>query len=345
MVKFEIIPHDLNFVKPAKTSRNVFKSRRIYLLHKWDDQTGQEAWAEAAPLSLLSIDDVENYDEVLANLCQEYLTKNELESLDLERFPSIRFALETLHKSWELESPLQVFDCPFYDGKQIPINGLVWMADSQSMLQEAIEKARLGFTTIKFKVGALDFDEECRMLEEFRKNCPASSVEIRLDANGAFQADEAIQKLKDLSRFQVHSIEQPIAAKQWDALEEICSKSKIEVALDEELIGLSAAKDGYKLLSKSRASYLILKPNLLGGFTACDEWIALCQKMNLGWWATSALEGNIGLNAIAQWVSGYANRLPQGLGTGALYKNNIESPLQVGKGFLRYAQNINWELP
>jgi len=209
------------------------------------------------------------------------------------------------------------------------------MNDVDAMYQEAIAKIESGFNVIKFKVGALDFDEECRLLEKIRKQYSAFKITLRLDANGAFQAPEAIEQLKELSRFEIHSIEQPIATGQWDDMERLCMESPIDIALDEELIGLPPAK-GAAMLRYINPKYVILKPNLIGGVAIADEWIAVAQKQDIRWWATSALESNIGLNAIAQWVSTYKNPLHQGLGTGSLFSNNFKSPLKLENGWMGF---------
>lgn len=334
-MEYRIIHHQLEFVKPAKTSRNVFKERHIrYVLLSENGITGI---GEAAPLHLLSIDDVEDYDSKLEEVCTQ-LCKVKLTShlnldlnfdLNLNQYPSIRFGLETALLDLKNGGRQIIFDTDFLRGKPIPINGLVWMADLDAMYDEAISKIQQGFRCIKFKVGQHDFDAECRLLERIRKEYSAFQLEIRLDANGALLQDEALTQLNELSRFDIHSIEQPIAVNQWDDMAKLCQESKIDIALDEELIGVEVFEKGNELLKHIEPQYVILKPNLIGGFTVSDEWIKLCRKHQIGWWATSALESNIGLNAIAQWVSQYDVNMPQGLGTGSLYSNNIDSPLEI----------------
>jgi L-alanine-DL-glutamate epimerase-like enolase superfamily enzyme len=219
------------------------------------------------------------------------------------------------------------------------------MAELDHMYQEAISKAQQGYDCIKFKIGAHDHDAECRLLEKFRNSFSANQVQIRLDANGAFKPNEALDQLKDFSKFTIHSIEQPIAAKQTERMQEICAKSSIPVALDEELIGINVHQQGAALLKLVRPKFIILKPTLLGGLACSDSWIKEAQKLDIDWWATSALESNIGLNAIAQWCAIKNNKLPQGLGTGALYKNNIPSPLLAEKGKLQYLVEKKWNFP
>lgn len=322
----------LEFKTPATTSRHTLKEHTVYYIFL--TQNGLTGTGEAAPLKGLSIDDLPDFEARLQNICDQINTGISLENIDLTNLPSIQFALETALLDLQNGGRKILFDTAFTRSeKPIPINGLVWMNESKTMLSEAFEKVELGYTTIKFKVGALDFDEECRMLENFRKRYSEWKVEIRLDANGAFPNSDALQMLKDLSRFQIHSFEQPIKAGQWEAMQELCAMSPIAVALDEELIG---QKPDVKLLQYINPKYLVLKPTLLGGFRVADEWISICKKYEIGWWATSALESNIGLNAIAQWVSQYDNPLPQGLGTGGLYVKNREMPLHLKEGDLHY---------
>ena len=191
----------------------------------------------------------------------------------------------------------------------------------------------------------MDFDEECRLLESFRKKYSAFKIELRLDANGAFSTDNALEKLKVLARFDIHSIEQPIKAKQQEWMQELCSKTPIPIALDEELIGIDPTIDGEALLKFINPQYIIIKPTLIGGFANANSWINHALKHEIGWWATSALESNIGLNAIAQWCSTKVVKLPQGLGTGYLYTNNINAPLFVQSGYLYYKPHATWVMP
>jgi len=217
------------------------------------------------------------------------------------------------------------------------------MADTETMYREAISKIESGFNCIKLKVGALDFDEECRLLEKIRKKYNAFKTEIRLDANGAFYADDVFEKLNNLKRFDIHSIEQPLKPNHHHLMQEVCAKSKISIALDEELITVNI-NDALNVLKYIKPAFIIIKPTLIGGFNNADAWINAAQQLNIGWWATSALESNIGLNAIAQWVFGKQIKLHQGLGTGSLYTNNIPSPLQVTKGHIVYNKMLQWNV-
>ncbi len=336
MLSYHIEEYELEFITPAKTSRNKFSSRIIYKVILKDGE-GNMGIGECAPLRMLSIDDLPNYKELLDESCTALCESGNLAELDLKHLPSVEFGLETALIS--LRSKGLLFDTAFSRGEsRIPINGLVWMNDGDKMLQEALSKAEQGFSCIKFKVGALDFDQECKMLEAFRKKFNAFKIEVRLDANGAFKADEAAFQLKELKRFDIHSIEQPIATDQWDDMARLCHKPILPIALDEELIGLEIKSRADAMLDYIHPQYIILKPNLIGGLRKADQWIQKCQLRSIPWWATSALESNIGLNAIAQWVSQYQPSLHQGLGTGALYKNNFESNLKLENGFMSYVE-------
>lgn len=343
MISASFIRHELVFKKLARTSRGAMENHVVYyILLKDGSRIG---YGESAPLKGLSVDDRPDFEQKLTD-CIAFINDGlPPDALDLKGFPSLQFAFETALLSLSFDRVGTVYDTSFINGRPIKINGLVWMNDKDEMLEEAFTKVEQGFDCIKFKVGALDFDEECRMLEAFRKRYSAFKVEIRLDANGAFAPDEALEKLRELSRFDIHSIEQPIRAKQPDYMAETCVQTAIPIALDEELIGVDVTADGLRLLQAIRPQYIILKPTLLGGLAASDMWIRHASVLDIGWWATSALESNIGLNAIAQWCAGYDLILPQGLGTGALYSNNISSPLIVSSGYLQYNQTLAWAFP
>ena len=334
--------YSLKFVRPARTSRGEMTEHTVYYIQL--SENDKVSWGETAPLPGLSIDDLDALElklDICCNLINEGLP---IDLLPTDGFPSIEFGFETAHLSHARKNPFEVFQTPFYfQNKNIPINGLVWMDTREGMFDQAIEKYEKGFKCIKFKVGALDFDEECRLLESVRKRANAFNMEIRLDANGAFKNDDVFKKLKELSRFEVHSIEQPIKQGQWDMMQEICAKSPIGVALDEELIGIDSLQIS-NLLKHISPPFIILKPTLLGGFKKSNQWINTAQELGIDWWATSALESNIGLNAIAQWCSSYELKIPQGLGTGGLYQNNIPSPLFVSAGEIGYNAGQSWDL-
>ena len=335
--------HSLQFKKTSRTSRGEINHHESYILKlTCNNQVG---YGEAAPLKGLSIDYIDNFENQLQFYCQQINDGFPIEKLDFIGFPSIEFAVETALLGIKNYNPFKLFESPFYAGIGIEINGLVWMNNTEQMLIDALQKIEEGFTCIKFKVGSQDFDEECRMFERIRKIASPNQIEIRLDANGAFTDDDVRQKLNDLKRFEIHSIEQPVKPGQQELMQEICAVSAIPIALDEELIGVSVADKGAVLLKLIKPTYIILKPTLLGGLVKSNNWIKHANNLGVGWWATSALESNIGLNAIAQWSSTYQPKIPQGLGTGRLYSNNIESPLTINQGKLNYNHSSFWTIP
>lgn len=335
--------HSLQFKKTSRTSRGELNTHETYILKlTYNNFIG---YGEAAPLKGLSIDYIDSFEVQLKHFCQLVNDGFPIEKIDFTEFPSIEFAFETALLGINNQQPFKLFDTPFFLGNGIDINGLVWMNHSEQMLNDALHRLEEGFSCIKFKVGALDFDEECRMLERFRKIASPHQIQIRLDANGAFTNDDVRQKLKELKRFTIHSIEQPVKQHQHELMQEVCASSTISVALDEELIGISVIEKGESLLKFIQPQFIILKPTLVGGLRKSNEWIKHANKLDIGWWATSALESNIGLNAIAQWCSTYQLKLPQGLGTGSLYTNNIASPLTIQYGKLNYNQGVSWVIP
>jgi len=331
---FDYKKETLHFRKPAKTSRGEYLEKTSYVLflNGLDDK---KFTAEASPLVDLSIDGKENFELLLQPLVGKQFTRKTLLSIieDFKKYPTLRFAFVCLLRKWDNNNNTWVNNAFTKREANIEINGLVWMNDIKSMREEAFQKINDGYRCIKLKVGALDFDAECRLIEEIRKKNHAFQTELRLDANGAFLIDEATEKLKELSRFEIHSIEQPIKAGHWDELEFIIEQSEIDVALDEELIGLHP-NEAQSLLKKTKPQYLILKPTLIGGFDYCEHWIKEASKLNIRWWSTSALEGNIGLYDIAQWVSQYDNLMPQGLGTGSLFVKNFPPKTEVKAGYI-----------
>ena len=246
--------------------------------------------------------------------------------------------------SLESKTPFLLFESDFTTGKKsILINGLVWMGNEPYMKQQIEEKLVQGFKCIKLKIGAIDFQKELDLLHFIRQNFDEETIEIRVDANGAFSSNEALNKIKQLTGYKLHSIEQPIQKNNTDSMAELCKNTTIDIALDEELIGVFSLEEKEALLLKIKPQYIILKPSFVGGFRGAKEWILLAEKHKIGWWITSALESNIGLNAIAQFTYLQQNSMPQGLGTGALYTNNFESPLEVLDGKLWYNDTKNWE--
>jgi o-succinylbenzoate synthase len=217
------------------------------------------------------------------------------------------------------------------------------MGDLDLMLQQASIKIEEGFRCLKIKIGGLNFEKECDIIHYIRKKYFSDEIELRLDANGAFKPEEALYKLYDLSKYKIHSIEQPVKPG-LSEMEELCRKSPIPIVLDEELIGVEETSDRKKLLERIKPQYIVLKPSLIGGVRSTQEWISIAESAGVGWWMTSALESNIGLNAICQLTANYSTTLAQGLGTGTLYENNFESPLEVMDGTIRYNSKLPWDL-
>ncbi|HLV91572.1 MAG TPA: o-succinylbenzoate synthase [Aequorivita sp.] len=334
--------HVLEFKRPSGTSRGVLEVKETYFITIQDGK--KHGIGECGLLRGLSIDDREDYAEKLQWTCDNISLGREELYHNLIEFPSIQLGVETAFRSLNSENPYILFPSDFTKGDaSIPINGLVWMGDETFMKQQISEKIKQGFNCIKMKIGAIDFTSEIELLKSIRKNFSAAEIELRVDANGAFKPKEALEKLKVLSDLDLHSIEQPIKQGQWQEMARLCEETPLPIALDEELIGIFTEEEKSKLLDTIKPQYIILKPSLIGGFKGSDTWIQLSEKQNAGWWITSALESNVGLNAIAQYTYTNKSNLPQGLGTGSLYTNNIDSPLEVINGALRYNPNTKWE--
>ncbi len=333
--------HILEFYQAATTSRGTMQTHTVYYIIFTNGNS--IGIGEAAPLPGLSIDATADFESHLQAILFQLNNGIPLHEIDLTYLPAIEFALETALADAQHGGIRKICSNHFYTGTPIAINGLVWMNKAEAMQKEAIQKIEAGFTCIKFKIGALDFDEECRLLESIRKQYNAFKLEIRTDANGAFANSDALKKLNELKRFDIHSIEQPIKAGQPELMQEIVANSPISIVLDEELIGVNT-HNAVSLLQTIKPHYIILKPTLIGGLAKSKNWIDIANKTGIGWWFTSALESNIGLNAIAQFCSSLGTQMPQGLGTGSLYKNNIESPLKVANGFIHYETGAPWDL-
>ena len=331
----------LNFKRPSGTSRGVMTEKETWFIVL--EQDGKKGIGECGILRGLSIDDRPDYEEKLQWTCDNIqLEKDQLWEALLE-FPSIQFGVEMAFQSLVSESPFLLFPSDFTNAtKSIFINGLVWMGEEAFMKQQIEEKLAQGFTCIKLKIGAIDFDKELQLLRFIREHFTPEQVEIRVDANGAFNEISALDKLTQLSEFKLHSIEQPIQKNNTDSMAELCKITPFPIALDEELIGVFSLAEKEQLLLKIKPQYIILKPSFIGGFRGTQEWISLAKKHKIGWWVTSALESNIGLNAIAQWTFLQHNLMPQGLGTGALFTNNFDCPLQVLQGQLWYKKELDW---
>lgn len=332
----------LQFKHPSGTSRGILTEKETwFIILEKDSKFGV---GECGILRGLSCDDRDDYEDKLAWACASISKGIEVLWNELVEFPSIQFGLEMAFLSLESDSPFVLFPSDFTENKsQIDINGLVWMGDKNYMKHQIEAKIEAGFKCIKLKIGAIDFDKEVELLKYIRSNFSSSEIEIRVDANGAFEAQTALSKIEQLSVFELHSIEQPIKPKQFDAMKLLSKTTTLPIALDEELIGVFTTKGKEELLRKCKPQFIVLKPSFIGGFRGTIEWISLAEKYGIGWWITSALESNIGLNAIAQFTFLQNNKMPQGLGTGELYTNNFVSPLQVSNGKLRYDTAINWE--
>ena len=332
----------LQFKRPSGTSRGVMTEKETWFIVL--EKEGKKGIGECGILRGLSIDDRPDYEEKLRWTCANiHLGENQLWEALVE-FPSIQFGVEMAFRSLVSESPFLLFPSDFTDGrKSIPINGLVWMGEESFMKQQIEEKLADGFRCVKLKIGAIDFDAELELLRFIRQHFTPEQVEIRVDANGAFDSHLALNKITQLSEFEIHSIEQPIPKNNTDSMADLCKTTPIPIALDEELIGVFSLEEKEALLQKIKPQYLILKPSFIGGFRGTKEWISLAEKHQIGWWITSALESNIGLNAIAQFTFLQHNLMPQGLGTGALYTNNFDCPLQVSQGQLWYKKDADWD--
>lgn len=338
--------YTLLFKSKAVTSRDVLTRRDTYYIRITDNHSGKTGIGECALFRGLGDDDREDYEDCLRDTCRKVNFAASLDEISAAPYTSLRFGLETAVNDLRNGGCRRPFPSPWSDGKgEIAINGLVWMGNAQEMLRRIDEKLEKGFRCVKLKIGGIDFDEELKLLAYVRNRFPSSRLELRLDANGAFKPDDALVKLEKLAGYSIHSIEQPVKPGQWRAMAEICRLSPIPVALDEELIGCNDDAFMERLLDEVKPAYLILKPSLCGGFSGAERWIRHAESKGVGWWATSALESNVGLNAIAQWISCRPTTMPQGLGTGGLYVNNVESPILQERDVLRYNPETKWKFP
>ncbi|SFT37514.1 o-succinylbenzoate synthase [Algoriphagus locisalis] len=353
-INFDYLKRTLIFKFDAGTSRGVLKTKEVFWIKAfYADQPDVIGWGEAAPLVKLSLDDREDFEGILgktlSEMCQVAFVEDEIEVLNQLKelipfeLPSIRFALEAAILDLKNGGQKKVLGNDFFEGnKTIPINGLIWMGEKEFMLSQIKEKLSNGFNCIKMKIGAIDFQQELDLLSYIRDRFSKDQITLRVDANGAFSPEDALKKLQQLAQYGLHSIEQPIAAGNWQAMKKLCEATALPIALDEELIGV---RNKAELLDKIQPQHIILKPTLLGGILETKEWIKLAEERNIGWWMTSALESNIGLNAVAQLADSLAATIPQGLGTGKLYENNLHSPLEIDQGHIRYNSEIVWEQP
>jgi o-succinylbenzoate synthase len=342
-MKASYFKYILHFKNPSGTSRGILTDKETWFIILEKD--GKKGIGECGILRGLSADDRPDYEEKLQWTCRNiHLDEQKLWD-ELIEFPSIQFGLEMAFLSLKSENPFVLFPSKFTENtKSISINGLVWMGDEAFMKAQIEDRIEQGFSCIKLKIGAIDFDKELDLLRFIRANFDEETIEIRVDANGAFNSNEALFKINQLSGFKLHSIEQPIKKNQTDTMAVLCKSASIPIALDEELIGVFSVEAKQKLLQEIRPQYIVLKPSFVGGFRGTLEWISVAEKFNIAWWITSALESNVGLNAIAQFTFLQNNLLAQGLGTGSLYTNNFDCPLTVSDGQLWYDNTKSWDL-
>ena len=332
--------YTLQFKFNAGTSRGVLHTKDSWFIKIRDEK--RFGIGECGILKGLSVENFAKYEDNISKILNTYSSDNQkFKYKSIQKFPSIRFGLEMAERDFLSSGNGILFENDFTTGiDSIPINGLVWMGEYKFMYNQIKHKINDGFSCIKLKIGAIDFDRELNLLKYIRTDFADQDIEIRLDANGAFKPETALEKLKRLSDFQIHSIEQPIKAVQWPSIAELCETSPIDIALDEELIGVDEMQQKQNLLNAINPQYIVLKPSLLGGYRSSEEWMQLAAERNIGYWVTSALESNIGLNAIAQWTYDLGLDIPQGLGTGQLYTNNFEGPLYIKNASLRFNPDI-----
>ena len=337
-MKTSVEYYPLQFIRPAGTSRGMMNVKESWFLHIEDD--GIVGIGEISIIEGLSheYEDLQQFERLIRHYSDAFdLGEIHPENLktELKDLPSLLFAYESALLDLKNGGKQIYFDNGFCRGEtRIPINGLVWMGDEHYMQEQIAQKLEQGFSTIKMKIGAIDLETELSILRSIRKEHSAETITLRVDANGAFSPAEAQHVLEQLAELEIHSIEQPICAGNWKAMQELCATTPTPIALDEELIGVNEREKKIELLETIQPQFIILKPSLHGGISGTQEWIQLAQERNIDWWMTSALESNIGLNVICQLTAQYDNPLPQGLGTGSLYTNNVESDLVVEGGFI-----------
>ena len=330
--------HILTFNFPAGTSRGVLTEKSSWII-KLNDPANPDVvgTGECSIINDLSPDPNQGYEAMLDKMCSNPAQFLSFSEPELDRFPSIRFGLEMAWQDLRQGGSGLLYKSEFTEGNMgIPINGLIWMGSKENMLQQVRKRVDEGFQCIKMKIGAMDFEDEIDLLSAIRKEFSADAIQLRVDANGAFEPSEALEKLKRLSDFNLHSIEQPIRPGNWPAIAALSEKSPLPIALDEELFAPASDNSKLNLLKTINPQYMVLKPSMLGGFAKTQEWIDAAKTLNIGWWITSALESNIGLNALAQWTYTLNNPVHHGLGTGKLFVNNFPSKLFIENGVLKF---------
>lgn len=334
----------------ARTSRGLMKDKASWFIKVWDkDDPKIFGIGEAGPLPGLSMDHSPDFEQKLSDVIKKFnevsvrdVTVDQITTVVPPEFPSIVFAFETALLDLKNGGNRIIYKNNFLEGRQIPINGLIWMGDMDFIMTQISQKIEQGFRCLKLKVGGLDFDRECDTLHYIRKRYFRDNVTIRLDANGGFKIDNVLYKLEELAKFSVDSIEQPLKPGMPE-IEYVCKKSPVPIALDEELIGKITRTQKEEVLNRIKPQHIVLKPTLHGGLQSCAEWISIAQSMGIGYWMTSALESSIGLNAICQFTANYETPIPQGLGTGMIYQNNFDSPLIVKDGLIFHNPEVLWD--
>jgi len=332
-----IVQHTLDFKAPSGTSRGVLTTKpNWYIVSEEDDLV--VGLGECSLILGLSPDDPEKVYQALYDAIQH-------NKAPAASYPAARFAFEMWKESLSASTAIDLYPSPWSKGEDgIPINGLIWMGPVDDMKQQIKEKILAGYSCIKMKIGAIDFEDEIGIIRELRATYAPEDITIRVDANGAFSSQEALEKLKRLAEFDIHSIEQPIRQGLWQDMARLCEESPLDIALDEELIGINDPEEQEALLATIKPAYIILKPSLVGGIAASQNWIEMAKRLGIGWWITSALESNIGLNAIARWTAHLEVTKPQGLGTGGLFTNNIPGSLYIKDGYICNDPEAIWEI-
>lgn len=347
MYQVKLSSRILHFIQPAGTSRGVYTTRQSYYVTLSDDNVpGIVGIGECATLPDLSCDAMppKEYERILKGFCDDLCQSGKIDKEAMRPYPSMLFGLETAKRQLDNGGGIDLFNTPFGRGEEgITINGLIWMGTFDEMFQRLEAKLKAGFHCVKLKIGAIDFEKELRLIQHIRQHFSRKEVELRVDANGGFTPDNAMQRLEALAKYDIHSIEQPIRQHQWKEMVRLCKNSPLPIALDEELIGVNDLTEKNRLLDTIQPQYIILKPSLHGGISGTREWIKLAKERGIGSWMTSALESNIGLNAIAQLTAdiyGPHITMAQGLGTGQLFSDNIPMPLEI-RGEQLWVNNTN----
>lgn len=339
--KIDITPRTLHFKQPAGTSRGIYHTRLSHFV-TITDSDGKKGVGECAPLPDLSCDARDDYADLLRLFCDAFEITGEIPYKEMLDFPSMLFGMETALLSYRRQSDA-IFDTSFGRGEEgIPINGLVWMGSFDEMMHRIEQKISQGFACIKLKIGAIDFENEMDMVKHIRARFSKNDIMLRVDANGGFTADDAMQKLERLAKYDIHSIEQPIRQGQWKEMARLCHETPLPIAFDEELIGINTTERKRELLDTLCPQYIVLKPSLHGGIAGTREWVEMASKRGIGSWITSALESNVGLNAIAHLTADiYGSHITntQGLGTGMLFTDNIPMPIEIRKDKLWFCPN------